>query len=237
MTVLRADCIAKRFGERQILTSATLRAEPGEVVSLLGRNGAGKSTLLRIAAGALEADQGTVHFKGRSYLRARWPVLAARGLFFLPDRDVMSPRRTVGAHLRIVVRQFGAPTDCDPVAVTRLAGLLDRYPDELSTGERRRAEVALALTRQPDCLLADEPMRHIDPLDRGVIGDALRLLAGKGCAVVVTGHDGEELLGLADRVVWCTDGTTHELGTPAAAAGDERFAARYLGSARLPECG
>jgi ABC-type multidrug transport system ATPase subunit len=231
MTVLRADSIAKRFGERQILSAATLRAESGEVVVLVGRNGAGKSTLLKVAAGAMEPDQGTVFFKGRAYLRARWPVLATQGLFFLPDRDLLSPRRTVGSHLEIMIRQFGPAVEIDPVAVSGLADLLDHYPDELSTGERRRAEVSLAAARRPDCLLADEPFRHVDPKDRIIIGDALRLMAGRGCAVVVTGHDVEDLFGIADRVVWCTDGTTYELGTPAEAIGHQRFVAAYLGIA------
>jgi ABC-type Mn2+/Zn2+ transport system ATPase subunit len=73
----------------------------------------------------------------------------------------------------------------------------------------------------------------VDPRDRTIIGAALQHLAASGCAIVVTGHDVEDLFDLAGSVVWCTSGTTYELGTPAAAAHNWRFAAEYLGAARV----
>jgi ABC-type lipopolysaccharide export system ATPase subunit len=66
---------------------------------------------------------------------------------------------------------------------------LDQTPLELSGGERRRLEVALACARQPRCLLADEPFAGINPVDADVVADALRALATEGCAIIVTGHE------------------------------------------------
>ena len=231
--MLRADSIGKSFGDRRILTAATLRAGVGEIVCLIGRNGCGKSTLLRVASGELSADQGTVFFNGTAYVRPRLPTLASRGLFFLPDRELFSPRRTTRAHLTMISRQFPGSSVADAVRVLSLESLLDRRCDSLSTGELRRAEVAGALVRAPSCLLADEPFRHIDPRDRAVIVEALILVAAQGCAVVVTGHDVEDLFRVASRVVWCTDGTTYELGTPSEAAENWRFGNTYLGASRV----
>jgi len=230
--VLRADSIGKAFAGRSVLTAATLRAHAGEISFLVGRNGCGKSTLLNIATGALQADHGTVTFQGRAYLRPTWPALARQGLYYLPDRELLSPDRTVRQHLAAVTRQFGVGDSEAAARVCDVVKFLDRRCGDLSAGERRRVEVATAIAREPGCLLADEPLRHIDPHDRMLIAKAFQHMSSRGCAVVVTGHDVEDLFDLAGSVVWCTDGTTYELGTPAAAAANWRFAGTYLGAAR-----
>src|SRR5689334_15647786 len=88
--LLVADCVARSFDDRRVLTSATLRAVRGELRVVFGRNGIGKSTLLRIAAGLLTADSGVVHFAGESYTDPSFAQMARRGLFFLPDHDLLS---------------------------------------------------------------------------------------------------------------------------------------------------
>ncbi|MGH7523250.1 MAG: ATP-binding cassette domain-containing protein, partial [Gemmatimonadales bacterium] len=230
--ILRADSIGKSYGDRRVLTAATLRASAGDIVCLIGSNGCGKSTLLRIASGDLAADQGTVFFNGVAYLRPKWCVLATRGLFYLPDRELFAPHRTPREHFAMIRRQFPGSSTDDAISILGLEALLDRRCGSLSTGELRRAEIAAAMIRAPLCLLADEPLRHIDPKDRALIGGALRILAGRGCAVVITGHDVEDLFDLAAQIVWCTDGTTYQLGSPAEAAEHWHFGATYLGAAR-----
>lgn len=230
--VLRADSIRKSFNGRAILTSATLRAAQGTLTYLIGRNGCGKSTLLRIAAGELAADSGVVFYKGRASLRPRWHRMARDGFAYLPDRELLSPRRTVRQHLEDVVSQFRLPGYGTAVEQCRIEPLLTSLCGGLSTGERRRVEVATLLVRRPDCLLADEPYRNLDPLDRQIIAGALRELTTEGCAVVVTGHEIEDLVLSVDAVSWCTDGTTYELGTPQEALSDWRLVQSYLGEDR-----
>ena len=227
--VLCADCVGKAFGGRRVLSAASLRAEAGQVRVLFGRNGEGKSTLMRIAVGLMQPDSGTVHFKGAPLERARLSALATEGLFHLPDHDLLSPRFTVRAHLDMFVRRFGRGSTEEAAALVGLSERLDQYPHQLSGGETRRAELAVALVRGPLCLLADEPFRGIAPLDAEIIGRTFRELASRGCAVVFTGHEVETLLSVADHVVWCTDGTTYELGPPAVARAHERFGRMYLG--------
>jgi ABC-type multidrug transport system ATPase subunit len=230
--VLRADSIGKAFGGRSVLTAATLRAHAGEITFLVGRNGCGKSTLLNIATGALQADHGVVTFRDRAYLRPRWHNLARQGFYYLPDRDLLAPSRTVGEHLSAIRRQFGLGDVEAAARICDVVPFLGRRCGDLSTGERRRVEVATAIARRPDCLLADEPLRHIDPRDRTLIANALQYLSSLGCGVVVTGHDVEDLFDLADSITWCTDGTTYELGAPVAASTNWRFASTYLGTVR-----
>jgi ABC-type multidrug transport system ATPase subunit len=229
--VLLAESIGKRFGTRAVLTAATLRAEPGSVTALVGRNGIGKSTLLKIAAGWMRPDHGTVQFRGRVHLQARLHRLAEEGLFYLPDRELLSPGFTLRAHLDSIIRRWGREDATEAVRLTGLELRLDQRPPTLSQGELRRAELAVALLRGPTCLLADEPYRGLAPYDTETITAILRRLAEAGCAIVVTGHEVPTLWHVADRVVWCTDGTTYDLGSPAAAAEDWRFRQGYLASA------
>ena len=230
--VLRADCIGKSYGRQKVLGAATLRASAGEVTYLVGRNGCGKTTLLRVAAGTLAADTGVVFFRGRPILRPRWHRLARQGLAYLPDRELLAPGRTVRDHLETVARQLRRPGYAGVVDSCAVGPLLDRQCGGLSEGERRRAEVAAVLAGGPACLLADEPYRNLDPADREIIAGALRQAARQGCAVIVTGHEVETLLAASDRVVWCTDGTTYELGTVREALGHWRFIGTYVGPAR-----
>jgi ABC-type multidrug transport system ATPase subunit len=228
-TVLAAECVAKSFRGRRILSSASLRAEAGELLALVGRNGAGKSTLLKIAAGWIDADGGAVHVNGRAFLTVSLAMLAREGVFYLPDHDLLSSAFTVRTQLEMLRRQFDGDDPDEAAAVMGIASVIDRHPQKLSGGELRRAEVAAALVRRPTCLLADEPYRGIAPVDYDTLTAAFRRLADGGCAVVFTGHEIETVLDAADRVVWCTDGTTYDLGPPSAARRDPRFQLGYLG--------
>ena len=226
--VLVADCVSKSFGARRVLSAGSLRAEPGQVRVLFGRNGIGKSTLLKIAAGVVTADSGTVHVNGEALLRPSLPRLARAGVFYLPDHALLSPAFTLGEQLRFFERRFGARSAREAARLARVEEHLDERPQALSGGELRRAELALALARRPRCLLADEPFRGIAPIDHDVLSGIFRAMAAEGCAVVVTGHEVQALLALADHVTWCTSGTTYELGAREEALAHGVFKREYL---------
>ena len=226
--ILVADCIGKRYANRWVLHSATLRATRGELRALLGRNGAGKSTLLRVAAGVIQPDAGSVRFNGVAREQVRMPQLAREGLCFVPDRELLSNAFTLRQQLAF------ASHDEKLIASTadrlEIASLLEARPYELSSGERRRAEIAFAMVRQPTCLLADEPLRNISPIDADALLQVLKDIAHNGCAVVLTGHEVPALLAAVDHITWCTAGTTYEMGPPFMARTDDRFVRDYLGS-------
>lgn len=227
--MLVADCIAKAYGERRILTAATLRAVPGQVRVMFGRNGVGKSTLIKVAVGRIEADNGVVHFNGRARLSVRLAQLAREGLFYLADEDLFSSAFTLRQQLEFIRRAFDGCLVEDAAHRTGVSHVLDQRPYELSGGEQRRAELAAAIVRRPVCLVADEPYRGIAPTDAEALSGVFRELASDGCAVVLSGHEVHTLLDVADHITWCTDGTTYELGGPASARGHERFVREYLG--------
>lgn len=228
--LLVADCIAKSFAGRRVLSSASLRAEAGQFRALLGRNGAGKSTLLKIACGWMAPDAGAVHFDGQVYLSPTHAQLGRLGVFYWPDEDLLSNAFSIRHQLEMLRRQFDGSPVADAAEEVGIGPFLDHRPFRLSGGERRRAELAAVLVRRPRCLLADEPYRGVAPLDAEVLTTHFKRLAVQQVAVVVTGHEVPTLLEATDHVTWCTSGTTYELGPPSLAARNERFRREYLGA-------
>jgi ABC-type multidrug transport system ATPase subunit len=214
-----------------VLKAATVWATPGRVTLVLGRNGSGKSTLLRCALGMMRADEGIVRFFGNVYLRPRLWRFASRGLFYLPDRGLLSRRMRFGEQVGLFERRFGVKGGKEIAERVGAQGLLDVYPGQMSGGEERRCEISLAMTRRPRCLIADEPLAEIEPKDRWLVAEGLRDLAQNGSAVLLTGHEVEDLLEIADEVIWMTAGTTHGLGSAAEARAHGQFRREYLGPA------
>ena len=229
MAVLVADSIGKRFADRSVLSSASLRVVEGEIRVLVGRNGAGKSTLLRIAAGVIAPDHGLVIWRGERAMRTHLWCLARSGLMLLPADGVLAPAKPLGEQLALIAATYGTGTVADALERMRLEGSAHLRVHQLSGGERRRASLAAALVRKPVCLLADEVFRDVAPLDAELIGETLRTLARAGCAVLATGHELPFLMSYADHVTWCVSGTTRELGSPAHATSNDAFRAAYLG--------
>lgn len=223
-----AESVRKRFGRRWVLQAAGVWASAGRIAVLLGSNGSGKTTLLRIAVGLLRADYGIVIFDDLRTLKPQLPELARRGLLYLPSDFLSCDHYSVRAHLVAVARRFPESRIDEAVALLRLEALLDRRVRTLSGGERRRADVAIALARQPRCLLADEPFLGLMPADIELISVALGHLAQQGSAVYLTGHEVTPLLAIADDVHWMTAGTTHLLGAPEQARQHEQFQREYL---------
>jgi len=225
-----ADSIGVSFRGRVVLKAASVWARRGSITALLGRNGCGKTTLIRAALGLGPRDFGFVRFAGRTWERPHLPVLARLGLFYLPDRGLLSWRRSVNWHLKALEQSLVEPIDLRRVRALAIEPLRRRTAKALSGGERRRVELALALLRNPDCLIADEPLAELSPADRREVARALRQLADRGCAVIVTGHEIEDLLDLGDVIVWMSAGTTHWLGTADDARAHSQFRLDYLGS-------
>jgi ABC-type multidrug transport system ATPase subunit len=226
--VFTAESFGVAFRGRQVLKSATAWAHAGSVTVILGRNGSGKTTLIRAALGLGRRDFGIVRFADRAWERPRLSTLARRGLFYLPDRGLLSWRRTVDWHFRAMGSFTGAPIDHSAIEGLEIEGLRGRKAKTMSGGERRRAELALALGRPPVCLIADEPLAEVSPRDRALVSTAIQRLAAQGCAVLATGHEADDLLKLADLVIWMVGGTTHWLGTPDEARSHSQFRLDYL---------
>ena len=229
--LFEAQGVGKRFGDQVVLKSASFWVKRSQITALLGRNGSGKTTLIKAALGEIRMDHGFVRFRGTSYERPRLWRLARRGLRYLDQEARLPASRTLGA----VMDQVGASCRADPtqwIEALDLTDLLDARVPELSRGERKRAALATALIPSPYCLVLDEPFEGIEPQDQELLAACLRSLVSEGVGVVLTGHDVEIILKTVTNVVWCTSGTTHDLGTVAEATKNTQFVREYLGPGR-----
>jgi len=231
--IFAAEEIGKSFGTRAVLRTAGIWATPGRVTVLLGRNGAGKSTLIKIAIGQVRATHGVVIYKDMRETRPQLHRMARAGLYYLPEQGVLPRWFSVRAHLTAIATMAQTPAIEKAVEVCRLQDIMHRPPSRLSAGERRRAELGLIVARQPDCVLADEPLLDLSPTDSVLCSGVLRDMARQGAAIIVTGHEVGTLLDLADDVVWMTAGTTHVLGSPDHARSHDQFKREYLGARML----
>lgn len=196
--------VSAGFAGHVVLDGVNLAGAAGEVVALSGPNGGGKTTLLRLIAGALPPLAGRVE---------RRPGRIA----YLPQNPTaLLHRPTVRAEVRLTLRR--AEESEVPEAVLQELGLLavaDRYPRDLSCGERQRAALAAVLPGRPDLVLLDEPTRGMDAAARAALVRLVARLRDAGSAVVLATHDAHLRTALADRVVTVAGGGITEM-TPGA---------------------
>ncbi len=227
--ILIVDSVTKSYSGRTVLDGASLRAVPGELRALIGVNGSGKSTLLRIAAGVLPPDGGSVYLTGQTYKNMLPGRIAELGLFFIPDRNLLSDAWSVRTQLEMIRDRFDGRKSEEALDLAGISHQADRTPSQLSVADLRRAELAAALVRRPRCVLVDDPYRGIDSRDAVDLTRLFRTLAASGVAVVVSGFDVPDLLAAADRVTWCTGRRTQEMGPPRSAARSPQFRNECLG--------
>jgi len=160
-----------------------------------GPNGSGKSTLLAVLAGLQPPTRGIVEVFGERL----WPAAertrrATRRGIVLCDSEPLFFRGTVAANVAFCAGGADAPA---ALAAFGAAGLAARRPGTLSTGERRRADLARALIRRPRLLLLDEPTSHLDAEGARWVLDAIRRICAAGTGVVFSNHGDRDLAALA----------------------------------------
>ncbi|HEX6349604.1 MAG TPA: ATP-binding cassette domain-containing protein [Candidatus Dormibacteraeota bacterium] len=191
---------------RALLEGVGLAGGVGEVVALTGPNGGGKTTLLRCLAGLLPPLAGRVE---------RRPGRVA----YLPqDPAALLHRPTLREEVELTLRRAGEPARSAPILKRLgLGALSERYPRDLSSGERQRAALAAVLAGAPAIALLDEPTRGMDQRARGALAELLAEMREQGTAVVIATHDAELVAAVADRVVRVENGAARDQGAPAAA--------------------
>ena len=193
--------ITKRYPAVVANSAVALTVQPGEIHAVLGENGAGKSTLMKIIYGAVQPDEGSMHFNGQA-VRVRNPQEArARGIamvfqhFSLFDTLTVAENVCLGldkrhalaevtARIRAKASEYGL--GIDPM----------RPVHTLSVGEMQRVEIIRALLTQPQLLILDEPTSVLTPLAVEKLFVVLRRLASEGCSILYISHKLHEIRAL-----------------------------------------
>ena len=246
MPLLEARGLTKRFGGLVAVDNVSLAIEPLTVTALIGPNGAGKTTFFKMLAGEEHPTSGEVFFKDRRITNLSMTRVSRLGIAKSFQITQIFPRISVEQNVLVpaLAATRGAfRLDCFvPLAGARGAheiatrvleqvGLLERRnvrAEDLSYGEKRRLEVALALATQPEVLLLDEPAAGMSPSERTAMVELLKILR-KNVTIVIVEHDMDVVFGLADRVVVLQDGKQIAEGSPSEIRGHPRVQEAYLG--------
>ena len=192
----------------------------GELFALLGTNGAGKTSLLEVAEGLAPATSGTVRVLGRDPRSERRAVRPRVGIV-LQDSG-FPPELTVTDTVRMWAGTLTAPRPVEEAL--ELVDLSHRARvgvRQLSGGERRRLDLALAVLGRPEVLFLDEPTSGLDPASRQNVWRLLRDLLDDGATILLSTHHMEEAESLADRLAIMHQGRVVRTGTPAEVAGGQ----------------
>jgi energy-coupling factor transport system ATP-binding protein len=177
-------------GREAVVEGVELGGRAGEKLALVGPNGGGKTTLLRVIAGLLHPLAGSVERRpGRIAYLPQNPAALLYRPTVLEEVEVTIRRTERGGSAWPLLRALG------------LEGVADRYPRDLSTGERQRAALAAVLAGRPRLALLDEPTRGMDAQARAALVSLVASLAAAGACVVIATHDEHLVRSVADRVL------------------------------------
>ncbi len=202
---LHADALKKRYGVRTVVDGVSLEVNPGEIVGLLGPNGAGKTTSFYMMVGLVRPDGGAITLDGQDVSDLPMYRRARTGLGYLCQEPSIFRRMTVEDNLMAILENLPLdPSEQKNKCEKLLQELgLDRLRKQmaytLSGGEKRRTEIARALTTDPRYLLLDEPFVGIDPIAVNDIQEVLRALKKRGLGLLLTDHNVQAMLEIVDR--------------------------------------
>jgi lipopolysaccharide export system ATP-binding protein len=237
MQALEANKLEKDYRGRKIVRGVSLQVRSGEVVGLLGPNGAGKTTTFYMVVGLVRPDQGSVVLDGTDITKMPMYQRARKGIGYLPQEPSVFRKLTVAENLTAVLETLDLSAMernerrdrlMSELGVTHLA---NSKAYTLSGGERRRVEIARALTLEPKFILLDEPFAGIDPLAVQDIQGIISLLKSKGIGILITDHNVRETLAITDRAYIISDGTIIEAGTAEEIMASPQVRQFYLGEA------
>ena len=214
--IIRLIGVHKAFNGTGVLRGVDLTVRQGETTVVIGPSGCGKSVLLKHVVGLLKPDQGKVFFRLHEISSLSEPALVRvrRRMGFLFQGGALFDSMTVRENIifPLIEHNVGA----DPLRTERcrevlslvgLDGLQDRYPEELSGGQKKRVALARAIAMEPELILYDEPTTGLDPIRADLINELiLRLQQVLGTTALVVTHDMASARKVGDRIVMLHNG-------------------------------
>ncbi len=191
--------LKKSYGSHTVLKGLDFQVEKGEVFSLLGVNGAGKTTCLECIEGLRKYDSGTLIVTGKIGIQLQSSSLPAH----------IKPMEAI----KLFAKWNRAEIDCSMLHTLGIREIEKKQYTQLSTGQKRRLHLALALIGNPDIIFLDEPTAGLDVEGRHALHAQIRTLRSQGKTIVLASHDMAEVETLCDRIAILNHGTIAFCGT------------------------
>jgi len=233
--VLRSEGLKKKYNKRFVVKGATISVRQGEIVGLLGPNGAGKTTTFYMITGMIKPTEGEVFIDGKRITKLPMYQRARQGIGYLPQEASVFRQLTVEQNLLAILEVIGLARKERRQRAEELledfniAHLRNSKGYMLSGGERRRTEIARALTTDPSFILLDEPFAGVDPIAVEDIMGIVKKLKERNIGVLITDHNVHETLSIVDRAYLLFDGTIMVEGDSEKLANDAEARKMYLG--------
>jgi len=216
--------LRRRYGSHEAVAGIDLEVRCGEIFAFLGPNGAGKTTTVEILEGFRQPTAGEVRVLGSDPIRADRAWRNRVGVVL--QESSPEPGLTVRQCLELYAGYYDAPREIDAtVALVGLDEKADSLAEQLSGGQRRRLDVALALIGDPELIFLDEPTTGFDPSARRTAWAVIEDLRSLGKTIFLTTHYMDEAERLADRIAVIAAGRIVAEGTPQTLGGRDRRAA------------
>ena len=232
---IRTENLVKEYGKRRVVKGVNISLDAGEVVGLLGPNGAGKTTSFYMIVGLVPATEGKVYLEDADITEVPMYKRARMGIGYLPQEASIFRKLTVYENIMSIAETLDIPrSELKAYVEERLADLnllhlAKQKAFTLSGGERRRLEIARALTAKPKFLLMDEPFSGVDPISVAEVQDIIRELKKKNIGVLITDHNVRETLSVVDRAYLIHDGKVLVEGSSDFLVNDPQSRKFYLG--------
>ncbi|GHU25604.1 hypothetical protein AGMMS50256_00430 [Betaproteobacteria bacterium] len=227
--------LRKRYKKRTVVQDASLEVRSGEVVGLLGPNGAGKTTCFYMVVGLIACDGGDVYLDDRKITHLPIHQRAKLGVSYLPQEASVFRKLTVIENIKAVLELRHLPAGEVEQRAEQLleelhiAHIRNSSAASLSGGERRRVEIARALSTDPRFILLDEPFAGVDPIAVLDIQKIIRFLKERDIGVLITDHNVRETLGICDHAYILNEGGVLAAGRPDEIIYNENVRKVYLG--------
>ncbi len=248
--LLKVSGLKKAYGAIQAVGGVSFEVQPGEIFGVIGPNGSGKTTLFNSMLGQITPDAGRIELNGEDVTQLGPLDLNRRGVGRTFQTLQVFGKMSVRDNLIVAAQEHSgsmfsrifAPTDSGlgPRADAlidqfRIRHVADKKAGELSYGQQKLVDIAMAFMSEPDLVLLDEPCAGVNPSLVGGISTLLKELnrnpkIGKHSSFVVIEHNMDFVMDLCHRIMVMVEGQVMAIGTPAEIRGNKQVLDAYLGA-------
>lgn len=250
MSILEVSGITKKFGGLLAVSDLSFNIEDKQIMSLIGPNGAGKTTTFNMLTNFITPDEGKISFKGQDITGAPSHRIAEMGMIRTFQKTNIFPLATVaenvsmGAfkltccnviHIIGKTRKFRAEEQRvqdkieEVLEFFKLTGVKDVLATNLSYGQKRILEIAIAMACEPELIMLDEPVAGLNPSESQDVMKLISKIRDIGVTVLLVEHDMSVVMNISDRIVVINFGKKITEGTPGEVSKNPEVIKAYLG--------